>query len=130
MKLTIIHTTKNCEDVACPTIYTNEAGNFIIQGFKMDSDQKTNMNIKIPEGEELIEVPKEFLEAFRIVDSYGKFSEVQRQELKSISSMDSIMNIKNSPRIPDNSIGCPPPENHSLRGCQRHMLQTTRERRR
>lgn len=38
----------------------------------------------------------EFLEAFRIVDSFGKFSEVQRQEMKSISSMDSIMNIKNS----------------------------------
>ncbi|XP_061185232.1 serine/threonine-protein phosphatase with EF-hands 2-like [Saccostrea echinata] len=37
----------------------------------------------------------EFLEAFRIVDSYGKFSEVQRQELMSISSMDSIMNMKN-----------------------------------
>lgn len=37
----------------------------------------------------------EFLEAFRIVDSFGKFSEVQQQDLKSISSLDSIMTMKN-----------------------------------
>lgn len=37
----------------------------------------------------------EFLEAFRIVDSFGKFSEVQQHDLKSISSLDSIMTMKN-----------------------------------
>lgn len=44
--------------------HTNETGNVIIQESKVDLDQKTD--VKIPEREELIEVPEEFLKAFVI----------------------------------------------------------------
>lgn len=62
MELTVIHATKNCEDAACPTIYQNEAGNYVIQGFKIAPIQKSG--ISIPDNEELIELPKEFVQAF------------------------------------------------------------------
>ena len=52
MKLTVVHTTCNCADSTCPTIYKDEANNYIIQGFKMKSADKVGINI--PHGEDVI----------------------------------------------------------------------------
>ena len=62
MELTVIHATANCENSACPTIYLNEKGNYVVQGFKLNSAQKSDL--QIPEGEDLIELPAEFVQAF------------------------------------------------------------------
>lgn len=62
MKLTVVHATHNCADSTCPTIYQNEAGNYVIQGFKVNSESKSTLNI--PKNEDLVEIPQEFLKAF------------------------------------------------------------------
>lgn len=62
MKLQILHTTANCADTSCPTIYKDEAGNFVIQGFVMQPTEKAG--IQIPQGEDAIRVPADFLQAF------------------------------------------------------------------
>lgn len=63
MKLQIVHSTANCHDSTCPTIYKDEeTGNFVIQGFIMKAADKDN--IQIPKGEDAVIVPAEFLQAF------------------------------------------------------------------
>ena len=62
MKTTVIHSTKNCADSSCPTIYKDEQGNFIIQGFILNHKDKSE--ISIPEGEDAIVVPADFLMEF------------------------------------------------------------------
>ncbi|MEM7368696.1 MAG: hypothetical protein AAF587_08820 [Bacteroidota bacterium] len=62
MKLTLIQSTLNCETSACPTIYKDEAGNYIIQGFILKPAEKAA--ISIPEGEDAIRVPADFLQKF------------------------------------------------------------------
>ena len=62
MQLTPIHFTQNCDNASCPTIYKNEKGNFVIQGFKLKSTDKDSLNL--PEEEDLVEVPADFLQAF------------------------------------------------------------------
>ena len=62
MELRVIHSTQNCDETSCPTIYKTEAGNFVIQGFKINPEDKTKLNV--PESEDLVEIPAEFLKAF------------------------------------------------------------------
>lgn len=62
MQLTAVHTTANCEASSCPTIYQTEAGNYVIQGFKVPTNTKDGL--AIPESEDAIEVPAEFLRSF------------------------------------------------------------------
>ena len=62
MKLTVIHATTNCDASSCPTIYKDEGNNYVIQGFKMKATDKAN--ITLPEGEDAIVVPADFLNAF------------------------------------------------------------------
>ncbi|MEZ4850662.1 MAG: hypothetical protein R3B93_19010 [Bacteroidia bacterium] len=62
MELKVIHSTANCADSSCPTIYINEAGNYVIQGFKIKATDKSKVNV--PKGEDMIEVPAEFLQQF------------------------------------------------------------------
>ena len=61
-KFTVIHATQGCADTTCPTIYQDEQGRYVIQGFKMDQTEKDGINL--PEGEDAIVVPKDFLESF------------------------------------------------------------------
>ena len=61
MKLKIIHATA-CEDTACPTIYQDEQGRYVIQGFIIKDEDKAGINL--PNGEDSVVVPKEFMEAF------------------------------------------------------------------
>lgn len=62
MKLNVIHATQGCEDSSCPTVYQNETGDYVIQGFKIKPEDK--QSIALPEGEDAIVVPKDFLESF------------------------------------------------------------------
>jgi len=62
MKLTVIHATDNCDTAACPTIYQTPEGNYIIQGFKIKQAVKSEHGI--PANEDMIELPKEFVQAF------------------------------------------------------------------
>lgn len=62
MELTLIHSTANCDASSCPTIYQNKDGNFVIQGFKVGSVAKSEM--QIPANEDAIEIPAEFLREF------------------------------------------------------------------
>ncbi len=62
MKLQKLFETPGCNESSCPTIYQNESGSFFIQGYVVAQDNREGANI--PEGEDLVEVPKEFLEAF------------------------------------------------------------------
>lgn len=62
MQFTVIHATRNCDESTCPTIYINEAGNFVVQGFKIA--QKDKAKINVPDHEDAIEVPSDFLKEF------------------------------------------------------------------
>lgn len=62
MQLQAIHTTKNCASSTCPTIYRDEAGRYVLQGFKVDANDKATM--RIPEGEDAIILPADFMEEF------------------------------------------------------------------
>lgn len=62
MKVKVVHATLGCEDSSCPTIYQNESGDFVIQGFKLKPEDK--QNIDLPQGEDAVVVPKEFLQQF------------------------------------------------------------------
>jgi len=62
LELTVIHATQGCEDTTCPTIYQSKDGRFVIQGFKINPADKAG--IEIPEGEDAVIVPQEFIEAF------------------------------------------------------------------
>ena len=63
MKLKIVHSTENCNDSTCPTIYQDEtSGSFVIQGFILAPETKAK--ILIPNGEDVVVVPKEFLKKF------------------------------------------------------------------
>ncbi|MEZ4848225.1 MAG: hypothetical protein R3B93_06330 [Bacteroidia bacterium] len=62
MELTVVHATLNCTESSCPTIYKNQDGNYVIQGFKLKSQDKKG--ISIPEGEDAILVPADFLKEF------------------------------------------------------------------
>ncbi|MEO0899604.1 MAG: hypothetical protein AAFY71_24555 [Bacteroidota bacterium] len=62
MKLNVIHATANCADTTCPTIYQDEQGRYVIQGFIIKAEDKSSINL--PEGEDAVVVPKEFIEAF------------------------------------------------------------------
>jgi hypothetical protein len=43
----------------CPTIYETDSGSFVIQGFQIDKD--TRSQLPIPDGEDAVEIPKELL---------------------------------------------------------------------
>jgi hypothetical protein len=62
MTLKKIFGTPGCDQSSCPTIYQNESGSFFIQGYIVAKNNREGADI--PEGEDLVEVPKEFLEAF------------------------------------------------------------------
>lgn len=62
MLLKKVFGTPGCNESSCPTIYQNKSGSFFIQGYIVAKDSRAGANI--PEGEDLVEVPKEFLEAF------------------------------------------------------------------
>ena len=62
MELKVIHSTSSCANSSCPTIYINEAGNYVIQGFKLKPVDKSKVDV--PKGEDMIEVPAEFLQEF------------------------------------------------------------------
>lgn len=62
MALKVIHSTINCAESTCPTIYQDDQGNFVIQGFILKNEIKKSINI--PEGEDAIKVPAEFIETF------------------------------------------------------------------
>ena len=62
MKVKIVHSTQGCEDSTCPTIYVNEQGNYVIQGFKIKPTDKKGLNL--PRGEDAVEIPADFLKAF------------------------------------------------------------------
>ncbi len=62
MELKKVFGTPGCDESSCPTIYQNESGSFFIQGYVVAQDNREGANI--PEGEDLVKVPKEFLEAF------------------------------------------------------------------
>ena len=62
MKLRVVHATKNCKDSTCPTIYQDEQGRYVIQGFMSKDEDKADINL--PNGEDAVGVPKEFMEAF------------------------------------------------------------------
>ena len=62
MKLTVIQTTPNCESSACPTIYQDENGNYFFQGFKVKNQVKSELGV--PENEDVIELPEEFVSVF------------------------------------------------------------------
>lgn len=50
---------ETCADSTCPTVYKTQDGNYVFQGYKIDS-----INVTTPENETVIELPKEFIEAF------------------------------------------------------------------
>jgi len=62
MKLKKVFGTPGCDESSCPTIYENESGSFFIQGYIVAKVNREGTNI--PDGEDLVEVPKEFLEAY------------------------------------------------------------------
>lgn len=62
MTLKKIFGTPGCDESSCPTIYQNDSGSFFIQGYIVAKDNRDGA--QIPEGEDVVEVPKEFLEAF------------------------------------------------------------------
>lgn len=62
MELTVIHATRNCANSSCPTIYQDKDGNFFIQGFQLKDIAKKD--IPLPEGEDVVMVPKDFLMEF------------------------------------------------------------------
>ena len=68
MKLSVVHATSDCAEVSCPTIYINEEGNYVFQGFKIDQIVKSDL--KVPEQEDMVELPKAFVEAF--LEKQGK----------------------------------------------------------
>jgi len=59
MKVQVIHETANCDQSTCPTIYQDEQGNYIIQGFTLNKQDKSEL--PIPEGEDVIRIPADFL---------------------------------------------------------------------
>ena len=44
----------------CPTVYKAEDGDYIIQGYVLESDSKEQLNST--EGEDIVRLPKEFVE--------------------------------------------------------------------
>ena len=63
MQLTVVHSTVNCEDSTCPTIYIDqETGNYVLQGFILKPEDKAKMSI--PSGEDAVVVPADFIQAF------------------------------------------------------------------
>jgi len=49
-----------CAGGRCPTVYETDNGTYVIQGYQID----TNLISDLPQGETVIELPKEFLEGF------------------------------------------------------------------
>lgn len=49
----------DCLGGACPTIYTSEEGKFFVQGYSVS--KVLMKNARVPEGEGLVEIPKELL---------------------------------------------------------------------
>lgn len=62
MKYQVVHETPNCNQSTCPTIYQDDEGNYIIQGFVLNQLEKSNL--AIPDGEDAIRVPAAFLSSF------------------------------------------------------------------
>jgi hypothetical protein len=54
-----------CTSGACPTIYLSDSGAMIVQGFSVSAEEA---GIDVPDGERLVEIPRELLaEALRSV---------------------------------------------------------------
>jgi hypothetical protein len=51
----------SCASSNCPTVFIADNGNYVIQGYKIKSEVE---DVDVPNGEALIEVPKEFIEGF------------------------------------------------------------------
>lgn len=61
MKIKILHP-DTCADGSCPTIYETDRNSFLIQGFILSKEDKEKINL--PESEDVIEVPADFLASF------------------------------------------------------------------
>jgi len=52
----------NCDKGPCPTIYQDETGDYVIQGYKVAPTQRAGADV--PAHEDLVRVPADFLEKF------------------------------------------------------------------
>ncbi len=52
-----------CLTGSCPTIYKTENGDFVVQGFVLNNEDK--QNLKIATNEDAVLIPKELLDKFR-----------------------------------------------------------------
>jgi hypothetical protein len=57
-KLTLVTTL--CGGGSCPTVYRTDRGTLVVQGYAVAAD---NVNIDLPAGEQLVEIPAELLAA-------------------------------------------------------------------
>jgi hypothetical protein len=57
-KLTLVTTL--CGGGSCPTVYRTDRGTLVVQGYTVTGD---NVNIDLPAGEQLVEIPAELLAA-------------------------------------------------------------------
>jgi len=55
-KLTLV--TKLCGGGSCPTVYRTDRGTLVVQGYTVAPD---NVNLELPTGEQLVEIPAELL---------------------------------------------------------------------
>lgn len=63
MKITILTKWVGCKNGSCPTVYKDELGRIFIQGFTVKNEDKENF--EIPSNEDIIEIPKEFLDSIK-----------------------------------------------------------------
>lgn len=49
-----------CAGGRCPTVYTTDNGNFVVQGYNVERKFVDGL----PPGESLVELPREFIESF------------------------------------------------------------------
>jgi hypothetical protein len=57
-KLTLVTTL--CGGGTCPTVYRTDRGTLVVQGYTVTAD---NVDIDLPAGEQLVEIPAELLAA-------------------------------------------------------------------
>lgn len=67
MKVKVIHSSQDdgglgCAGGSCPTIYETDRGTILLQGCVLTAEDKRSLCI--PQNEDVVEVPKEFIERF------------------------------------------------------------------